>query len=140
MKNKIFYFLITLAVIGLIIFVVFLNSFGKKQNENTSFVIPTPATFHAVPGVPTRTPQQQQEDSNSFKVGLLSNLTPYGGKNFSLFYDLKKGQFTLYLNPLNKDTGNKEFDSFLKANGVLSRSWMGNFITTYALPSPTPGP
>lgn len=71
------------------------------------------------------------------KVGELLNKLPFSGKNFSLFYDYYDGSFVLYVNPVNKDAGNQEFDMFLKDNKI-ERYWIKGLFITYITPTPTP--
>lgn len=54
---------------------------------------------------------------------LLMNL-PYTGQNFMLRYDYGANIFYLTLSKTNPTLGNQEFDAFLKANAITSRTWV----------------
>ncbi len=125
MSNKALYALFAMSVvliICLIGIVLYLNS-GPKP----------PVTAKPVNNNPITKGQQSQQDKG-VSAGNLLNKLPYRGKNFSLYYSYAKNEFTLYINPSNKDAGNKEFEEFLTSNGGLTRNWFNNLITIYKTP------
>jgi len=122
--------IIIFTVIALFIIISYLT---KPPAPN-----PLDAKNVAVPGVPTETPQEEEQSRISFQVGLLVNQLPHEGQYFSLYYDMKKDVFTLFINPQHRQEGNAQFLDFLKKNGIESESWIQNLNTTYV--RPTPGP
>lgn len=139
-KNKIIISaLIILALAFLVVIVLSHLSSGNKNGD----VFPTPSPLiqggesEAKPGV-ENTSQDEEKNRRSFLVGQLINQIPYNGASFSLYYNFSKNEFILYINPSTPSQGNVEFDAFLKKNGVESRSWIENLVSTSEKLTPAP--
>lgn len=142
MLNKKMLLIIIFAVLLLIILGVlyFLNT-SEKGNGG---VFPTPTPYEnpkngSSGAVGPQNPTEIELSRRSAAVYALVSQIPIKGKDFSLYYSFKGDVFILYINPSQKELGNKEFDDYLKRNGVNDRSWMENLFTTYISPTPTTG-
>ena len=128
MRNKTLYLLFAISIVLIIcIFgIVLYINFGPR---------PTITTAQPENNYPVTKEQQTQQDKG-VSAGNLLNKLPYHGKYFSFYYDYANDQYTLYIDPSNKDAGNKEFTQFLLSNGGLTKDWYSNLTTIYGNPPP----
>lgn len=134
--------IILILLAALLVFAIFIFLFFNKNTNNgdsPSFITPTPIEGeggnNAVSGFTNDNPEKNRQE---FLVGKLIEKLPYSGANFSLYYDFSKNQFILYVNPSASSEGNAEFDAFLKQNGVESRSWIKDLVSTNTKTTPVP--
>ncbi len=128
-----------LVVIGILLYI----SFSAKNNSGGPFPTPTPVSGKTPPNGSSgafgpKTPAEIEQSRKSAAVYALIPQIPITGKNFSLYYSFSGDLFILYINPSQKDAGEKEFDDFLKKNGIDSRSWIEHLFVTYISPTPVP--
>ena len=136
-KVVIFISFILLISIAIILFMFSLNYYHKNNNSSQTGITPN----HVGPGGSNsyvQTPKQQTQQQRQALVSQLINKVPYNGKYFSLNYNFNDAKFILTLSSNNLVQANTEFDSFLKQNGIQSRSWFTN-LETYTKPF-TPAP
>ncbi len=136
-KVIVFVLLILLILTTIILVVITNNNSHKNNNSKQTNVLPTgagPAKSNSYDQTPQQTILQQQQTL----VSQLIEKVPYAGLSFSLDYDFNDAKFILTLNSNNLVQANTEFDSFLKQNGIQSRSWFTN-LETYTKPF-TPAP
>ena len=141
MRKKIIIIFFICLLFFVLICVFFFYVIGGGKNNNlfpTPTLIPTPVTQQGSLTGARNSPQDQEKNRRSFLVGSLIDKLPYYGKNFSIIYDTSINVFFLYLNPSNIAGGNKDFDAFLKQNGIDERSWVENI--TIINKSITPAP
>lgn len=124
-------FLLVFTVAALI----FLFSFLSDSNPQRA---PEDLSNIAEPGVAASSLQEQKQEEVGFQVGLLINQLPYRGQYFSLYYNLEKDVFTLFINPQHTQEGNAQFIDFLKKNGIENQSALQSLNTVYKEPTPQP--
>ena len=131
--------ILVFVVIGAILFI----NFSSKNNNSSLFPTPTPVSGKTPPNGSSgafgpKTPAEIEQSRKSGAVYALIPQIPIMGRNFSLYYSFSSDLFILYINPSQKDAGEKEFDDFLKKNGIDSRSWIERLFVTYISPTPIP--
>jgi hypothetical protein len=119
-KTAITTIIVSFVVLVLFLSLIYITFFGlpPKQpysqiNRNTGLSTPI-------------NPTVIEEKRRSEIISGVIDLTPYYGKYFSLTFDYNDYVFNLYLDPNHQKEGGSNFDSFLKQNGVLSRTWINN--------------
>jgi hypothetical protein len=128
---------IVLLFVLLVFTVLFLNKSSQKKTVAVPFPTPIPSqNYSNIPGgvAPFNQQQKKQADIGSM-VGQLISTLPYQGKNFSLYYNVRKDEFYLYINPNAKQAGNSEYLDYLKKMGITDLSWLGNVFTAYIPPN-----
>ncbi|MBP9719579.1 MAG: hypothetical protein KBD46_03840 [Candidatus Levybacteria bacterium] len=149
LQNKRYLFLfggILFFILCLILFSfsLFLSE-PSPQNQNTDFS-PTP---YATTPVPTAYDPYSEEYKDSVKkidqeekaiiqqdqkVAKFLTKLPMQGINFIAAYDIDTNKVRVTIPTSKSAEGEKEFDDFLKANGIENRSWIQNlsvqFVTT----------
>lgn len=135
-KNKEAFLILLAVFLAAVVFaLVIIIAFFPSKNPSAPTTVPGASKADNL--IPS-SPQDIIKMNNQYMVGQLIKLTPYNGKNFSLYYSFNDSLFTLYLNPANQNEGNKEFDLFLKKNGIDDRSWFDNLQTTTQKVTPQP--
>ncbi len=153
MNKRIVYF-------GLGIIIVILTgvsiSFSSPKTNNPSIPTVAPSITPYINSQQPKTPTESSPDPVLFdnnqrtfqkiangeqdkyqqwqKVASLRLLLPYSGQLFTLSFDYSKGSFVLTLNRNNISEGTKEFNAFLKTNGIMDTSWLENTLTQYTQP------
>jgi len=125
--KKVLLILVVIIIIVCLIIIIISNFFKKPTTNTTILPSPSVAPNNASSGYSTSA-DQLLEDKKNFQIGLLVNKLPYHGNNFSLYYKYNTDEFILQLNPNSAAAGNKEFDLFLKNNGIGSRMWFHGLI------------
>src|SRR3989344_2921997 len=82
--------------------------------------------FKFIASTPTNVPsglgEIYRDEGEGFEKGeeisRLIDKLPYIGTFFSLAYDFDTALFYVYINPDNESGGNREFNEFLKQNGI----------------------
>lgn len=110
------------------------NSQNTQNTQTQTSPTPTPYAEQSE-GYKNSTSQINKQSApliqHDSAVGTLLNKLPYKGTNFSMSYDFDTNSFVVIINKFNQDEGNKEFDTFLKNNGVMDRSWIKNLNLSY---------
>lgn len=140
----IFVFILTL-------FIMIVNSF-QQQEETALPLLPSPfptiTPFEpdvTVTGfIPGNTQNYResvrkanQQETNAITqdaaLGRLLEFLPYSGTNFSMRYDYNQNKFFVTIPSAKRSDGEKEFNDFLKKNGVQNRDWISSsaLIMTY---------
>ncbi len=89
-------------------------------------ITPTPTVEEGYKGIKQSIdPETQQKAEQQLKATQLINKLPYKGKDFSLSYNIKTNTFVIKLGS-NLPAANQEIDAYLKSQGILDRSWLGN--------------
>lgn len=80
---------------------------------------------------------ETEEPADILGIIELKRVAPYSGKFFSFVFVENEGTFYVYIDPANKESGEKEFNDFLIQHGVSGKS---NFPGLVELTEPTPAP
>jgi len=70
-----------------------------------------------------QTEGNEREHPLGGEIDAIYDKTPYVGNYFNLVYNESDAWFYLYIDPSSRTEGNKEFDQFLKDNGIPNRSF-----------------
>ena len=132
--KKTYFLIISLFAIALILIVIAFATTPKQKTpaakSPTVSRTSTPTAGSAVPNnIPKKIPPNYP--SHTLAISALIEKLPHEGNYFSLSYDFSKDSFMLLLNTTSSATGEAEFESFLKQNGVLDESWLQNLIRSY---------
>ena len=124
---------ILLALLGVALLLVFIS---------LAYITLTSGAFINRPLDSLKYEDEQVEPDEPEKISEtldLKDKTPYQGSYFSFTFDENEGLFYVYIDPTHESEGNKEFNEFLKQNGIPDRSYFP-YLETSSVPVPTPGP
>ncbi len=139
MKKLLLFSSIIIILIAIIIVVSFLPQ-GKKGPQKEAFPTPTlvktnqptPPPRGASPGVSAETdPKTIKQNKQAYQVGLLLDVLPYAGINFSMSYDYNEDVFRVVFRKDNISSSEKEFNEFLQKNGIEDKNWIQSLVITY---------
>lgn len=132
-KKNFIYILFVLVIITIVVSTLYFQVFSKKDvfkpNVLTQPRVETPQ--NPVPGgvYEYSSPKQVEIRSKQASVSAMLVKLPYQGKYFYLYYQYNTGTFILELQKGKESLGEKEYEKFLKENGIEDRTWIQKIIT-----------
>lgn len=113
-----------LVLLGLVLFFVFLYLVFSTLSSNTIFKDVPPSPSRDLPKEMEKYfKTEESEHPLGSEISKLIDKAPYSGNYFTFIYDNSEGIFYVYIDPANKEKGNKEFDQYLRENGIPQRSY-----------------
>lgn len=139
-KKKILLLIGGFALVIIVLFTAIIYRINKsdelKNSTTTLTTTPTPAPVRNIDEI--KEPENGSgfgdqastnlidRENRGFLIGELILKLPYEGNDFTLSYNAEDDLFDLYINSANRVQGEAEFESFLKENGIASKTWITN--------------
>lgn len=114
-----------------------IGSLSTSKPEAEESERPSPQVEEINERDPQAREQEEAEPEKILEIIALRDKTPYYGRFFIFTFDENEGIFYFYIDPKNKTEGNREFDEFLRQNGIPDRSYFP-FLEETSSPRPTP--
>lgn len=131
MKKRSFYLLVLFCVVLFLAFLLLIFNLITSTPRNIP-ITPTPTN---VPPGSSKTEYEMAEPIKGEEISKLIDKTPYKGAYFSFTYEPNEALFYLYIDPANESRGNKEFNEFLKQNGIDDRTLIKDLQITNTKPN-----
>ncbi len=134
---------VLICVLGVIVFAIFGWALFREKpsqpipSETPQVTFQRDETYNS-PNRPrdgiyqTITPDGEQMLKKDALIGQLINKLPHSTNTFTLTYDFEGNKFVFSYAPELEKEANKDFDEYLKENGIENRDWLYN-LTVFKL-------